>query len=66
MALHFNAGKRFRNEAALLTGLHMAVSIGEESERIDLMGFVKENGSQPPVELSLNQSFVVKYSAQSI
>lgn len=56
----------FPVDAQLLAELYMEVSIGEESEVIDLMEFFRGNGSQPPVELSLNRWFVVKCSAQSI
>ncbi len=45
----------FPVDVPLLAELYMEVSIGEESEVIDLMGFLRENGSQPPVELSLNR-----------
>ena len=45
----------FPVEADLLTELYMVVSIGEESQVIDLMEYLPENASQPAVGLALNR-----------
>ena len=45
----------FPVDADLLTELYMVVSIGEESQVIDLMEFLPENVSQPAVGLVLNR-----------
>lgn len=44
----------FPVDADLLMELYMVVSIGEESEVIDLMEFLPESASQPAVGLALN------------
>ena len=45
----------FPVDTNLLTELYMVVSIGEESEVIDLMEYLSEGASQPAVGLALNR-----------